>query len=403
VSSPSGPTSIEHDVVLCCPDGSQAEFCDTLESFLGRAGFRVAAATPAGGLGSDQRVTAVADAPDFVLFVTAASLEALRDTSGGSFREVAAALASGRNVVRVSFPGGPSSVPADLPAALHSLGGQQALVLDPDRLAESLSLIQHSLSSDTSVADRHVMRRWKRWFQFAAALVIVGFCLQALPQVVKWWRRPRPLPPVAPFTLYWTAFGERAANGTAAEIPVGPETAVAAGDCLRIAFSPSADGNAYVVAADARGHLTMLFPRESLKGASRVRAGQVYTAPVDTGWFTVDGEARLEKLYVFAGYDALQNLEELVEEPETPTNVGSRRELIDQTIAGLLDGRHYQYGRAVWIRTMQVVDQGLEPAPGPAAFAATSPTGRPMSHAASAQPGLVSTLVELTFSGLRKP
>ena len=83
-----------------------------------------------------------------------------------------------------------------------------------------------------------------------------------------------------------------------------------------------------------------------------------------------------------------------MEEPETPTNVGARRELVDQTITGLLDGRHFQYGRRIMIRTTQYVDQGLTPAGGPAIFSAPPPGDAALTHP-MAQPGLVSALAEL--------
>jgi hypothetical protein len=110
---------------------------------------------------------------------------------------------------------------------------------------------------------------------------------------------------------------------------------------------------------------------------------------------TVDLQTGIDTIYVFAGYDPLQNLEELVEEPETPQNVAARGGLVEQTVNGLIDGRHYQFGRRPWIRTMQFVDQGLKPGPGPATFSASFPGGTAATHPAVVQPGLVSALVEI--------
>jgi hypothetical protein len=132
-----------------------------------------------------------------------------------------------------------------------------------------------------------------------------------------------------------------------------------------------------------------------MKGASRVRAGRTYRAPVESGWLTVDPQAGIDTIYVFAGYDLLQNLEELVEEPETPQNVAARAGLVEQTVSGLIDGRHYQLGRRPTVRSMQLVDQGLNPGSGPATFSALFPGGTSATQPAVAQPGLVSALVEI--------
>jgi hypothetical protein len=144
-----------------------------------------------------------------------------------------------------------------------------------------------------------------------------------------------------------------------------------------------------------RGRVSVLFPSETIKGASRVRAGRTYRAPVESGWLTLDAQAGIDTIYLFAGHDLLQNLEELVEEPETPQNVGARGALVEQTVNGLIDGRHYQLGRRPTIRNMQFVDQGLKPGSGPTAFSVSFPGGTSATQPAVAQPGLVSALVEI--------
>ena len=384
----------EYDVFICCPDPGRRDLCGTLADYLARAGFRVFFDPGSEHAAASERVALAETVSDFVLFLPPAGFDlAVPDSHGRA--EVAAALATGRNVVRVSLAGEAAWAANSRLPGLEGLVTQQALTYDPDRLAESLSLIQHCLSTDSIVNDRHLTRRWSRWFLFAALLVLAGFSAQTIPLLVKAWKRPRPLPPVAPFALYWSGFAERDVAGIAEEVPLTGGATVKAGDRLRVAFSPSADGFAYVIAKDARGRVSVLFPSESIKGASRVKAGQSYSAPVQGGWMTVEADTGLDTLYVFASYDALQNLEELVEEPETPANLGTRRELVDQSITGLLDGRHYVLGQRVWIRTTAMVDQSLKPAAGPDSFSAVLPGGQRISHPAARQPGLVSAMAEI--------
>jgi hypothetical protein len=309
--------------------------------------------------------------------------------------ETARALATSRNVVLVAASDAPAPADRMVAPTLAALDGRKALAYDPDRLAESLSIVQHSLSSETTVNDRHLMRRTRRQFIGVAVFVLAAASLQIVPAVIKRLTQPKPLPPVAPFSLSWAGFAERAEPTGATGFALVDGVSLTGGDHLTVAFSPSADGFAYVVARDTRGRVSVLFPGEAVKGASRVRAGRTYRAPVESGWMTVDPQAGIDTIYVFAGYDPLQNLEELVEEPETPQNVASRRGLVEQTVSGLIDGRHYQFGRRPWVRNMQFVDQGLKPAPGPASFSASYPGGTSATLPAQVQPGLVSALAEI--------
>lgn len=386
----------EFDVFICCADGPDAEMPSTVVAYLQRAGFHVRLGGGSPAIGSDQSSLApIDDIPDFILLLTPPTLAALADAQHPVRAEVVRALSAGRNIVRVFAATAASRMTAESESGLPGLADAQRVTYDPDRLAESLSILQHSLSSEPTVADRHLMRRARRWFLFAALFVLAGFSLQTVPIVIKAWKRPKPLPPVAPFVLYWTSFAERVDNGRPVELDLQPGAVVSGGDRIQVVFSPSANGFAYVIGKDARGRVSVLFPSEAMKGASRVRAGQVYAAPVESEWLTVDPQTGLDTIYVFGSYDPLQNLEELVEEQETPATIGARRELVDQTVAGLLDGRHYQYGRVVWIRTTQYVDQSLEPAPGPATLSASLSAGPALTHPALAQPGLVSALAEI--------
>jgi hypothetical protein len=201
--------------------------------------------------------------------------------------------------------------------------------------------------------------------------------------------------------LYWSVTLEGQETPAAAPRDNPPVLAVEDGARLRLAFSPSADGFAYVVSRDALGDVRVLFPSEVLAGASAVRAGTLYQAPVGGGWIDMDGRARLETIYVVAGYDPLQNLEELLERPEAELAAPERRELIHTTITGLLDGRHAPVHRA-WTRSFQRVDPRLPIGPGPGTSATSPASDRgtvPSSPPATlaTQVGHINVAVELTI------
>jgi hypothetical protein len=395
VSEPQQPESA-FDVFLCCADPSGDDVVATVAAFLRRHGFRVFLEDrPPADVPDDRRLALAEEVPDFLLLLTPATVDVMSGSPSGVHAEVARALGTARNVVLAAPSGAPPPPARAFPSALSSLRAQKTLAYNPDRLAESLSIIQHSLSSDTTVTDRHLMRRTRRLFIGVAIFVLAAASLQIVPLLVKKLTKPKPLPPVAPFALYWSGFGHRADASGAVGFPLADGVSLAGGDQVAVAFSPSADGYAYVIAKDTRGRVSVLFPAETMKGASRVRAGRTYRAPVESGWLTVDPQAGIDTIYVFAGYDLLQNLEELVEEAETPQNVAARAGLVEQTVSGLIDGRHYQLGRRPTVRSMQLVDQGLKPGSGPATFSASFPGGTPATRSAIVQPGLVSALVEI--------
>jgi hypothetical protein len=384
------------DVFLCCADPPGDAVVATVAAYLRRRGFRVYLEDRPPADASDGRRLALAETvPDFLLLLTSATVEVMGEAGRGVRAEIERALGTARNVVLVAPSGAPAPPAGAFPSTLSSLRARKPLAYNPDRLAESLSIIQHSLSSDATITDRHLMRRTKRLFIGVAIFVVVAASLQIVPLLVKRLMKPKPLPPVAPFALYWAGFGQRADASLPAGFPLVDGVSLAGGDHLAVTFSPSADGYAYVIAKDTRGRVSVLFPAEVLKGASRVQAGRVYRAPVGAGWLTVDPQGGLDTIYIFAGYDLLQNLEELVEESETPQNAAARGALVDQTVNGLIDGRHYQLGRRPTIRNMQVVDQGLKPGSGPATFSASFPGAASATRPAIVQPGLVSALAEI--------
>ncbi len=124
-------------------------------------------------------------------------------------------------------------------------------------------------------------------------------------------------------------------------------------------------------------------------------------APAAAAWWTVDDRTTPDAVILMASYDPLQNLEELIEESAFETNAAARRTLVDQTLSGLLDGRHYPVPRRLTTRSGQLIDQALPCPPGPAEWATTLAGGRTVHHSLAAQRGLESAAVELRFRIVR--
>jgi hypothetical protein len=195
--------------------------------------------------------------------------------------------------------------------------------------------------------------------------------------------------------VYWTATGQQLRNGQWDAFPVTDGSAVAAGDRIRLAFSTGSDGYAYVVARDAQGGVSAIFPSATVRGASRVRAGTVYQVPGDDRWITVDERTAIAAIYLIAGHDPLENLEELAEETDAGPSPAARMELLSSTIAGLLDGRHAAAPRPIRTRTGREIVDGLTPEPPPRAW----PTLTGQAASAPARPfvqtGLLSVVMEI--------
>jgi hypothetical protein len=181
----------------------------------------------------------------------------------------------------------------------------------------------------------------------------------------------------------WTAF------------PVTDGSAVAPGDQIRLAFSVGSDGYAYVLVRDAQGEISPLYPGVTLRGASRVRAGSLYQVPGDGRGFPVDPRAGPATIYLFAGHEPLENLEELLEEPESGAKPASRLELLTSTLAGLLDGRHGTAPRPIRTRGGREVLDSLSPAPPPERWPETPGGGSAVGSRPESQIGLLSAVVEI--------
>lgn len=389
---------IDYDVIVCSADHRARELARRAAAALTRRGFRVL-------LDDGERETAPPDArqlaliaatPDFVLVTMADGGEQAMDERVRD--QVRHAVAHERNVVRFVAPPPPSEAPA---ATTDNLGlnvRAQSVKYDDERPNESFALLAHHLSSDGTVDERRTMRRAKRFFWAAALILLAGIALQEIPILFERWSRPRLLAPVPPFALNWVAIGQRQAPAGWESFPVTGTTALRPGDQLRVVFSTSADGSAYVISRDVRGNVSVLFPTDTVRGASRVKAGEQHVAPVDGGWLTVDDESAPAAIFLVAGYDPLQNFEELIEEPEATTVPAARRALLESTIAGLLDGRHGAAERRIWTGKLHPIDPNLPFARVKPTAAVALASGRVTEQRLTVQPGLVSASVELRFS-----
>lgn len=282
---------------------------------LARRGFRVSAESASTSTGPDERrLRLIDDAPDFILVLTTGDLDGCGDPADSMRREIARALETNRNIVRVTVSPAVSSIDSPFPPGLEALAASQTITYDPARGKESLALLSHRLSSDAAVDERGVMRRARRIFAAAALAIVAILAIEGVPVLLRnlaGGPEARPLPPLA---VYWSIFGQRQGPDGWSAFAVAEGSPVVAGDQVRLVFSPSADGCAYVLARDARKDVSVLFPTQALRAASRVRAGERYSAPVETDWLTVEEGAGLEAIYLFASYNPIENLEELVEE-----------------------------------------------------------------------------------------
>jgi hypothetical protein len=389
-------TGTDHDVYLCCREDGDAGMAADVAAGFARLGFRVLVPgrDAAAGEGA-ARLAAIARIPDFVLLSAPAPDVPAGRLPDPRSAELAHAFKTRRNILVLADPAHRDPLADAESPDRPKLAAWQRVAYDRSRPRESIALVAHRLVSSSDVEDRRFMTRVKAAAVTVAILLAVAVASRAVPAAMKWWNRPTAPPPLPRFTLYWSAIGQRMQNGQWAASPMTDGSAVAAGDRIRLVFSTGSDGYAYVVARDAQGGLALLFPGATVRGASRVRAGSVQQAPPGDQWFTVDAASGLAAIYLLAGHDPLENLEELADEPESGATPAARLELLSSTLQGLLDGRHAAAPRPIRSRTGREIVDGLAPAPPPAAWPAVS-TGGPAGPARPAtQVGLLSTAVEI--------
>lgn len=384
---------VEYDVYLCCRDCDGPGMASEVAAGLTRLGFRVCVGGrgPGAGIGSE-RLDLIGATPDFVLLSAPAPADAGADPRPA---ELAHAFKTRRNIVVLADAADADPVAEARQPGRAKLAAWQHVSYDRERSREAIALVAHRLLSSSDVGDRRLMRFTKRAFVALGVVLAIAVASRAVPAAVRWWSRPTAPAPLPRFTLHWTAVGERMENGQWAGFPLADGSAVAAGDRLRVAFSPGSDGYAYVVARDRQNGILLLYPGVTLRGSSRVRAGTVYEAPGDGRWFTVDPRTGLAAVYIVAGHEPLENLEELLEDAEVGGSPAARLELLTSTLAGLLDGKHATAAGPVRTRTGREIDNSLSPAAPPRGLSAALDGAPGVASRPATQTGLVSTVVEI--------
>ena len=397
-------TPVEHDVYLCCRDAEDRDMVSAVADGLSRLGFRVVVAgRDAGAASGPGRLAAIQQAPDFVLLSSPASAGALGGGPDPRAADLAHAFKTRRNILVLADPAHADPLAAAEPPGRPKLAAWQRVAYDPARRRESIALVGHRLLSSSEVEDRSFMRTVKRAFVALGLVLAIAVASRAVPLAVRWWNRPAAPPALARFTLYWTAAGQRLQNGQWTAFPVTDGSAVAGGDQIRLAFSTGSDGYAYVVIRDAQGGVAVLYPGATVRGASRVQTGRVYQVPGSGRWFTVNPQAGIAAIYLFAGHEPLENLEELAEEPESGATPAARLELLSSTLQGLLDGRHAAAVRPVRTRGGREIVDGLAPAPPPVTWDGPPAGIAGLAQKPATQTGLLSAVVEIRLGATQLP
>jgi hypothetical protein len=395
---------IAYDVYLCCREPLGHGLAHTVAAGLTRLGFRVFVGDRVPDPAPDeQRLRLIEDIPDFVLLSSPeAGDEGGRDP--GPLRiEIAHAFKTGRNVLVMAAPGHADPLADTRPPGVPPLPPWQRLACDPGRVRESIALLGYRLLSSSDVEERRLMLTTKRAFIAVGLVLVAVVAIKAVPALIERWNRPKPKPPLPPFSISSCAFGQRLVLDRWTAFTPGEGSAVSGGDQVRLVFTPSADGFAYVVSKDVRGDVSVLYPAVTIRGASRVRAGTLYEVPAGGSWLPVDGQAGLDTIYLLAGYEPLENVEELVEESDGNMDPAVRSDLLSSTLTGLLDGRHAAVRPPLRTRNGQAILENLPPGPGPLECSATLASGSVVTRRFTGQRGLVSALVEIRVRAGRAP
>jgi hypothetical protein len=386
-------TPAKHDVYLCCRRAGTEGMVSGVAAGLARLGFRVHVAESHAGAGPS-RLTAIEQAPDFVLL---SAPPASGTVEGGDPRaaDLAHAFKTRRNILVLADPAHGDRLARESLPGRPTFADWQQVTYDRTRPREAIALVAHRLVSSSEVEDRRFMRRVKLAAITVAIVLGVAVATRAVPAAVRWWNRPAAPSPLPRYVLYWAAYGQRLENGRWTPFPVTDGTSVGAGDQIRLAFGVGSDGHAYVVVRDEQGGVSTLFPGATVRGASRVRAGEVHEVPAGGQWFTVDARTGIAAIYLIAGHDPLENLEELAEETDAGPSPAARMELLSSTIAGLLDGRHAAVPRPIRTRRGREIVDGLATGPPPSVWPLPPGGASPSDPKPNTQTGLLSAVVEV--------
>jgi len=387
---------IEYDVYVCCREPPDGDMATSVVAGLTRLGFRVFVGGRIPGSAPDEgRLKLIEDTPDFVILSSSGAAGPGGGDLDSQRLEISHAFKKSRNIVMMSRPGDLDPLAGAGPPALPRLAPWQRLAYDPGRVRESIALLGYRLLSSSDVEERRLMQTAKQAFIAAGLILLAVVATRAVPALIEFWNRPKPKPPLPPFSIYSCAFGQRLEADRWAAFTPGEGGAVSSGDQVRLVFTPSADGFAYVVSKDVRGDVSVLYPAVTIRGASHVRAGTVYEVPAGGSWLPIDEQAGLDTIYLLAGYEPLENLEELVEESDANVDPAVRRDLLNSTLTGLLDGRHAAVRPPVRTRGGQAILESIPPGPGPLECSATLASGAVVARRFTGQRGLVSALVEI--------
>jgi hypothetical protein len=128
------------------------------------------------------------------------------------------------------------------------------------------------------------------------------------------------------------AFGAQVSSqGGGKLISVQNETALHAGDRLKLFFEPKSDLNFYLLHMSSQGELTPLYPAEAKP--ARVAPGTQVFIPSGNQWFELDAHPGQEKFFLIAAAERLERLEELCARHATLKNTAE----LQSSAAAILD------------------------------------------------------------------
>lgn len=388
----------EHDIFIAYRGGAGAELAETIREGLSRRSFRVFAEPASAAPDGAERLRLIEETPDFVVILTP---PAAGDTDADALRgEIDRALETDRNVIPVYAPGYKVAPYSDSGLAkTDPLATLQPVSYNPRSKDECIARIAHRLSSTASLDERRQGVQAK-WIGLAALVIFVSIVAGPVSRAITGMFEGGAAPALPPFTLYWSAIGERVEQQRWAELRLEKDAPMNGGDHLKVLFSGSGDGHAYVMTRDVAGNITVLFPSPATADGTRVRAGQAYTAPRD-GWLTIDDRVPVESVYVFASYDPIQNLESLMEEQFEESSPEARLGLLELTIAGLVDGRHAG-GFRPRTRGGRTIAVGAEGGAIVRSLSTQLSGGDRVTHGVATERGLVSAFAEIRIRVVRR-